>query len=151
MINPVFLSTIIGDFSGITLDVCCEFDAVQCVMTQHAYGIVLLAIVVNPREDFEPRAEIRCTITPEKLRVACGPHSMTIGFTAHEAASLSDFLPQAKEWLWDFFADPEGMDKAEMPPPLVSPTTGFMWSVDDLLQDLTSKSPQQGRSSTTLN
>ncbi len=151
MINPVFLSTIIGDFSGITLDVCCQFDAVQGVMTQQAPGIVLLAIIVSPRTDSKPRAEIRCTITPEKLRVACGPHSMTVGFTAHEAESLSDFLPQAKEWLWDFFSDPEGMDKAEMPPPLVRPTTGFMWPVDDFLQDLISQSSQQGRSPVTLN
>jgi hypothetical protein len=134
MIDPVFLSTIIGDFSGITLEVCCEFDANQSVMTQHSSGIVLLVIIVNLREDSKIRAEIRCTILPDKLQVTCGPHSITVGFTAYEAEPLSDFLMQAREWMHDFFSYPEGMDKTEIPPPLVRSNKGFMWSIEEFLQ-----------------
>ena len=134
MIDPVFLSTIIGDFSGVTLEVCCEFDANQGVMTQQVHGIVLLAIIIDPRDDSKARAEIRCTVMPEKIRVTCGPHSITVGFTAHEAEPLSDFLMQVRRWLWDYFSDPDGMDAAEIPPPLVNANVGYMWPIDDLLQ-----------------
>jgi hypothetical protein len=134
MIDPVFLSTIIGDFSGITLEVCCEFDAIQGVMTQTSPGIALQVIIINLRDNPDIQAEIRCTITSEKLRVTCGPHSTTVGFTAHESEQLSYVLMKTREWLWNFFVDPEGVDKSEIPPPLVSPSKGFMWDVDDLLQ-----------------
>jgi hypothetical protein len=148
MINPIFLSTIIGDFSGLTMEVCCEFGTDQGVMTQNIPGIVLMAIIISQRNDSKARAEIRCTIMPEKLRVTCGPHSITVGFTAHEAESLSDFLMQARGWLWDYFSDPEGMNETEIPPPLVNPNVNFMWPIDDLLQQELTSSLGHGQPAT---
>ncbi|MBF0453668.1 MAG: hypothetical protein HQL72_02485 [Magnetococcales bacterium] len=123
-----FMNTMLRQFTSLVLEICQDNNAGAAWAELSREDISQLMVELSLTK--EVRAQIRCTATAEWFQVECGPVKSRVPYTRNGAETIDRPLDEIREWILDYFDDPESVDQNHLPDPMMKSGPGLLWPVE---------------------